>query len=88
MGGGLSWNKRQTLRPQGLGKGRIVLRIMLEAAGERARLRDYAKGIFTTHDRGEGRKNSEERSGTFLNSKMSLIKELRMRGRCETEGRT
>lgn len=52
------------MRPQGLGKGRIVVTIMLEAAGERARLRDYAKGIFITHDRGEGEKaarNAQER---------------------------
>lgn len=53
------------MRPQGLGKGRIVLRIMLEAAGERARLRDYAEGVFISHDRGEREKaasNAQEHS--------------------------
>lgn len=53
LGRGSIWRKRQTMWPQGLGKGRAVVRIVLQAAGERARLRDDAKGLFITHNRSE-----------------------------------
>lgn len=88
IGRGWIWRKRQTRWPQGLGEGRAVVRIVLQAAGERARLRDDAKGLFITHDRGERENADWHFQEHSWNCKISLLKELRMKGRCETEGRT
>ena len=40
------WEERQAPRPQGLGKWRIVVRITLEAAGEKARLMRACKKMY------------------------------------------
>lgn len=58
IGRGSIWRKRKTMRPQDFSKGSVVVRIVLQAAGELARLRDYAKGIVITTDRGE-RENAD-----------------------------
>ena len=80
---GLIWKKGREVGPQDLDEGKAVVRMVLEGVREGKAKESVQKGLYVYLSRvgvggGGGLNKKAQRNFTFLNSKTSSIRELKM----------